>query len=451
MRQALGERAADGGAASKEANKGRFDGATVLAGLRELPGGRELLEEAAARDGVELVGGAVRDLLLGRTPRELDVVVGSGDASFDEAFSDAAFTRAASLLVTELAARLRILAEPNEHERFGTAFVAWEGGQIDVATRRAESYPAPGALPEVRAGTSEEDLQRRDFTINAIAVSLGGEHRGELRAVPGALGDLEQGRLRVLHEQSFSDDPTRLLRMARYSARLGFEVEGHTAALARAAIAARALNTVSGARIGAELRLALAEADAIASLAALSELGVLGALHPRLRFEQPVARAALALLPEDGRPEVALLALLLLPLALRVDTDQRAEIVALLGRWDFPAGDRDRVVAAACAVPRLVEQLPIAELPSELRAAALGVPPEGVALAGVLAGAEGAAQQWLEDTRRIALGITGDDLLAAGLPEGPEIGRRLEAVLKLRLDGELTGGREAELAAALEA
>src|SRR5271154_6113820 len=193
MRQALGERVTDGGAVSKRANTDRFDGATVLAGLRKLPGGRELLEEAAARDDVELVGGAVRDLLLGRTPRELDVVVGSGDASFDEAFSDAAFIEAASLFVTELAARLRILAEPNTHERFGTAFVASEGAQIDVATRRAESYPAPGALPEVRAGTSEEDLQRRDFTINAIAVSLGDEHRGELRAVPKGLEDLAEG------------------------------------------------------------------------------------------------------------------------------------------------------------------------------------------------------------------------------------------------------------------
>ncbi len=108
-------------------------------------------------------------------------------------------------------------ADANEHERFGTALVEWDGGRIDVATRRAESYPAPGALPEVRAGTEQEDLERRDFTVNAIAVRLGGERRGEVRAVPDALGDLEHGRLRVLHEQSFTDDPTRLLRMARYA------------------------------------------------------------------------------------------------------------------------------------------------------------------------------------------------------------------------------------------
>jgi tRNA nucleotidyltransferase (CCA-adding enzyme) len=417
----------------------------VLERLPDLPGGEALLEVAGKRDDVELVGGAVRDLLLGRTPRELDVVVAGGEQ---------AFTRAAPLFARELAARLGVLADANEHERFGTALVEWDGGRIDVATRRAESYTEPGALPDVRAGTEEEDLERRDFTVNAIAVRLGGKRRGQARAVPDALSDLEAGRLRVLHEQSFIDDPTRLLRMARYRARLGFEVEESTAGLARTAIAARALDTVSGARVGAELRLAVSEPDGIAALAAINELGVLHALHPRLRYEQPVIEATLALLPANDRTDLALLASLVLPLALRAQGDrseigQRAEIVALLDRLDFPAGDRDRVAAAAGAVPRLIEQLPIAELPSELRAAALGVPLEGVALAGVLAGAEGAARQWLKDTRHVALEITGDDLLAAGLPEGPEIGRRLEAVLELRLDGRLPDGREAELQAAL--
>ncbi len=413
----------------------------VFERLPGLPGGEALLEVAAQRSDVELVGGAVRDLLLGVSPRELDVVVGDGDQG--------SFAHAAPLFARDLAARLDVLAGANEHERFGTALVEWDGGRIDVAARRAESYLAPGALPDVRAGTEQEDLERRDFTVNAIAVRLGGEHRGKVRDVLHAQSDLEQGRLRVLHEQSFFDDPTRLLRMARYQARLGFEVEAHTAALARVAIAAGVLDTVSGARVGAELRLALGEANPVAALAAVNELGVLRALHPRLRFERPVLEATLALLPGDGRPEIALLAALMLPLVLRAQGDPRAEIVALLDRWDFPAGDRDRVAAAACAVPRLIEQLPIVELPSELRAAALGVPLEGVALAGALAGEE-SAQRWLKDTRHVALEITGDDLLAAGLPEGPEIGRRLEAVMKLRLDGELADGREAELAAALD-
>jgi tRNA nucleotidyltransferase (CCA-adding enzyme) len=424
--------------------------------LGGLPGGPELLAQAGRRKDIALVGGAVRDLLLGHWPRELDVTV-AGDSS--------PLAQALSTSVSPSERPYGRAVEPILHERFGTASVVWGYGRVDIAELRAESYPAPGALPDVRAGSVEEDLARRDFTVNAISLPLGGERRGELAAVEGALEDLAAGTLRVLHERSFSDDPTRLLRLARYAARLGFTVEEHTAALARAALAERALETVSGARIGAELRLALTEADALASLAALSELGILGALHPRLRFERPVAEMTLALLPADGRPDLALLASLVLPLALRAQGDrsretrafsantrfdQRAEIVALLDRLDFPAGDRDRVAAAAGAVPRLTEELPAAERPSALRAVAQSVPLEGVALAGAL-GCEEPARRWLEEVRHVRVRITGEDLLTAGVPQGPEIGRRLEAVLKLRLDGELADGREAELQAAREA
>jgi tRNA nucleotidyltransferase (CCA-adding enzyme) len=419
----------------------------VLERLRRLPGGEVLLDAAAGRSDVEFVGGAVRDLLLERDPRELDVVVG-GDA--------ASFGHEAALFARELGSRLSILSggdasatSTSEHERFGTAFVEWDGGRIDVATRRAESYAAPGALPDVRAGTPEEDLQRRDFTVNAIAISLSDGREGALRHMPGALEDLEARRLRVLHQRSFLEDPTRLLRMARYAARLDFEVEEGTAALAEQAIVAGALETVSGARIGAELRLALAEPEPLAALAAMSRLGLLGALHPRLRFEEPVASATLALLPADGRADLALLASLVLPLALRIEGDSRAEILALLDRWDYPSGDRDRVATAAAAVPRLIAELPAAERPSALYAIARGIPLEGVALAGAL-GCEKPAREWLERTRHVRLAITGEDLLAAGISQGPEIGRRLQAVLRRRLDGELSTGREEELKAALD-
>ncbi len=115
----------------------------------------------------------------------------------------------------------------------------------------------------MRPGSSEEDLERRDFTVNAIAVALGGARRGELASVAHALEDLDAGRLRVLHERSFVDDPTRLLRLARYRARLGFELEpAHRRAGRACACRSGALMSVSRARVGAELRLALAEADA---------------------------------------------------------------------------------------------------------------------------------------------------------------------------------------------
>ena len=437
-----------------------LDGPELLNRVRELPGGRELLELAAGRNDVELVGGAVRDLLLDRTPRELDVVVGDEGSSFGDA---------ASLFAGELAARLNTLAGTSEHEHFGTALVEWDGGRIDVATRRAEYYSAPGALPEVHAGTLDEDLLRRDFTVNAIAVTLDGERPGEVHAAPGALEDLRAGRLRVLHDASFIDDPTRLLRLARYAERLELEIEPHTAELASRAVAAQALDTVSGARIGAELRLALDEPGAISSLAAMDDLGLLTALHPRLRLNRGASERALALLPGDGRADLLTMAALTLPLALTATPvgggpDQRSrdlrsatdgphtEIVALLDRLEFSASDRDRIAAAATAVPRLVDELPAAERPSQLRAAVAGVPPEGVALAGgVSESATEPARRWLTELRDVRLAITGDDLLTAGVPEGPEIGRRLDVALRMRLDGELGEGREAELAAALEA
>ncbi|HSZ13780.1 MAG TPA: hypothetical protein VK790_07080 [Solirubrobacteraceae bacterium] len=422
----------------------------VLQALAAQPGGPTLLELGRARDDLALVGGAVRDLLLGRAPRELDVVVHAGAAE----------------LAHELAGSLG--ASVTAHERFGTAAVAWQDGRIDIAERRAESYPAPGALPWVRPGSAHEDLRRRDFTVNAIAVALGGERRGRLDAAEHALEDLRARRLRVLHERSFLDDPTRLLRLARYRARLRFDVEPHTAELAASAMSNDALQTVSRARIGAELRLALGEADAIAALAALEELGVLAALtsspdgagKPKLRLDRERARHALALLPEDGRPDLMLLASLLLPLVNAEGVDPEPIMFELLDDLEFSAGERDRVMRSALVAAALVDEIAHALTPSELHDALSAHPLEAVALAGALGGAPSGdgrhgvsrrAEEWLGTLRHVRLAITGDDLLAAGIPAGPELGMRLGAVLARKLDGELEDGPQAEVQAALDA
>lgn len=410
----------------------------VLARLGDRPGAERLTGAAARFDsGVFLVGGAVRDLLLGRTPRELDVVV-EGDAS-----------EFARLLGTPEAP-----VDPVEHLQFGTAVVELDEVRIDVARARRESYPAPGALPQVQPAGIEEDMLRRDFTVNAIAVMLDGRHAsGEgWHAAPGALEDLRAGRLRVLHDSSFVDDPTRLLRLARYAARLGFEIEPHTNALAAEAVKGRALDTVSGGRIGAELRLALSESDPVGALAAMDELGLLCAIHPRLRFDRAAIERSLELLPEDGRVDLLAMAALVVPLALRAGDDPRAEIVALLDRLEFPAPERNRIAASASAVPRLTGELPGAKSPSRLYDTVKDTPLEGVALTGGIdIAAMEPARRWLHSLRHVRLTITGEDLLAAGLSEGPDIGRRLDAVLRLKLDGVIPDGREAELSAALEA
>jgi len=417
----------------------------VLARLSGLPGGPELLAQARRREDVALVGGAVRDLLLGHWPRELDVTV----------------ARDAPGLARELAASIspgeraygRTL-EPVLHERFGTASVAWQYGRIDIAERRAEDYAAPGALPDVRAGSFEEDLRRRDFTINAIALPLHGAENEGLVSVEGALEDLRAGRLRVLHDRSFIDDPTRILRLARYAARLGFEIEHHTRRLAERAVADGAMDTVSGTRVGAELWLLARAENGRAALATLSELGVLQALGMPA-FDAALAAEAAAYLPSDGRHDLLLMAVAFHPPAAADDGvgALAAEALAVMQRLDFPREDRERILVSAIN-SRARE---MTEGPSPAVAARLldGLPVEGAALTGALAARESAeaaqlVRAWLEEQRHVTLEIDGNDLLVAGVPEGPEVGRRLVVALMRKREG-AASGREEELRAALDA
>ena len=209
-----------------------MEASRVVELLEGTPCGRRLLTSAAGGSGVWLVGGAVRDMVLGNAPRELDVAV-EGDVT---------------VLAEALGGAVTV------HERFGTATIEDDGCRFDLARTRTETYPAPGALPEVTWAPLTDDLARRDVTVNAIAVRLAD---GAVEAWPGALDDLRDGVLRVLHERSFIDDPTRVWRVARYAARLGFSVDPATARLAAAA----GPGEVSGERLGYELRLALAEPD----------------------------------------------------------------------------------------------------------------------------------------------------------------------------------------------
>ena len=378
----------------------------ALEALRAHPCGARVAGAFGPEDGVSLVGGAVRDLLLGRAPRELDLVV-EGD----------------------LAAALARLGpgEATVHDRFGTATLRTpDGCTYDLVRARAETYPHPGALPEVRPGTLEEDLRRRDVTVNALALRPG----GELAGVPGAREDLRDGVLRVLHDASFADDPTRLWRVARYAARLGFTVDPHTRALAAAADP----GTAGGDRLGAELRLALREPDPFAALDAATALHP-GLLPPGYAVREDAGRAALALLPPEGRPDLVVLA----SGAGGVDA---ATLLAWLDDLGFPAADRDLVGAASRAAT--AAPLHAARTASEIARAARGAPVEAVALAG----GEN-ARRWLQELRHVRLAITGDDLLAAGVPRGPEVGVRLRRALDAKLDGRAPD-RDAELRAALD-
>jgi tRNA nucleotidyltransferase (CCA-adding enzyme) len=298
-------------------------------------------------------------------------------------------------------------------------------------------------LPRVEPAPLAEDLRRRDFTVNAVALALGGARAGTLEAAEGALDDLDSKLLRVLHDRSFIDDPTRLLRLARYASRLRFAIEAHTRALATAAVESDALQTVSGARIGAELRLLAREPDPVAAFAVLEELGLDAAIAPAFGIDDAtLARRALALLGEHARAD-------LLAIAAAARGVPPARLGALLDELAFEAADRDAIVAAARDAEPLARALEQAGRPSGLAAAIGPAGPELVALAGALGPAEPAAE-WLERLRHVRLEIDGRDLLAAGVEQGPAIGRGLQAALHAKLDG-LIDGREQELQAALAA
>jgi tRNA nucleotidyltransferase (CCA-adding enzyme) len=459
-------------------------GRSVLARLRELAGGEELLATAREHDGeVELVGGAVRDILLGGLPRELDVVVEGDVRAFAEALASRvgglastanAMPRARGGSIGEMEAPVdgeeagdngnrRDVGGPVEltyHERFHTAVMRWSEGEIDIAMRRNETYAAPGALPEVAPGSAQQDLERRDFTINAIAVALAGEQAGRLRSVEGALDDLAARRLRVLHDASFSDDPTRILRLLRYAARLGFEIEPHTSDLLTTVIDAGALRTLSGQRLGAELRLALSEPEPLGPLAELERLGVLHAWQPGVSFDEALARAALKVLPEDGSVRLLLATSLLLDLCHELGREETEPAMrGFLYDLELPAGEGDRVFGMAVSAVFTSDHVDGVEMLSEVLELMLGTPVESLALAAATCelrdgpGSYGVQviDEWLNRRRHVALELTGEDLLAAGIPEGPEVGARLEESHRLLLEERIEPGRESELQAALEA
>jgi tRNA nucleotidyltransferase (CCA-adding enzyme) len=340
----------------------------------------------AAREPVYLVGGAVRDLLLGQPRADVDLVV-EGDAA-------------------ALAARLGEAAA--EHERFGTVKVEVGGHEVDIATARTETYPRPGALPEVAPAASiEADLGRRDFTINALAIPLAGEPR-LIDAFDGR-EDLEAGLLRVLHERSFEDDPTRAIRAARYGSRFGFALEPGTDELLRRAD----LATVSADRRRAELERLAAEPTGRLGLGLLSGWGLID-------------------LREGGAELMRTVEELL-------KQPHWAEVVP-----------REQALIAAGMGPEGAERA-LASMPPPL-------PAEGVEAAErfdpvelILGRALGASwlDRYLTVWSKVELEIDGEDLIAAGVPQGPAIGRGLRTAKSRRLKGEISG-REQELAAALE-
>jgi tRNA nucleotidyltransferase (CCA-adding enzyme) len=391
--------------------------------VRRLAGMERLLPALEGLPPVFLVGGAVRDLLRGAPAVDLDLAV-EGDAR---------------RVARELAARLS--GDTREHERFGTATVLAPDLAFDLATTRREAYERPGALPTVEEAPLAEDLGRRDFTVNAMAVGLTGEDLGHLYDPHAGLDDLRAGVIRVLHDRSFVDDPTRLLRALRYEVRLGFAMDPETERLATEAAGDGALRTVSGARVRDELMDLLAEIEAPGTVERLRALGLDTLMHPDLRADpELVAGAALGAVTIGADRALAALAALCAedPLALS----------GWLADLHLRAGQREAVLRAATSARRIAEALGRQLRPSELHDLLRGEPLEALALALAMRAPAEPVMRFVSELRDVRLEISGDDLRAAGVPESPEIGRALEETLRRKLDGEV-GGRDEELRTAL--
>jgi tRNA nucleotidyltransferase (CCA-adding enzyme) len=410
-------------------------------------------EEAAAL-GMPLyfVGGLVRDLLLGKPPTDLDMVV-EGDAI---------------ALIRGLQERFG--GEVHTHDRFGTGkwFVTpeiWQRVQerpaatlphsaedaaddatlpasIDFVTARSEFYQKPSALPQVERGSIKLDLHRRDFTMNTLAARLDGAHLGELLDFYGGRRDLDRGLIRVLHSLSFVDDPTRILRAVRLEQRLGFTIEPRSLELIQSGL--QMLHRVTGDRIRHEIEVALREADPVRVMERLASLGVLEHIQPGLAWT-PESAAYFSRVPAfredplwagvvpDEAIEFLYFALWLAALPQDV---QHATVGRLRGR----KATRADVLAVGSLLDELYA-LPVDARPSEIASVCENYGPRVLLAARIVLGKEPYGEMldsYFGEWRFVKTDLTGDDLQSMGLDPGPWFAYLLDQLLTARLDGRVT-------------
>lgn len=389
---------------------------------------------------VYLVGGVVRDLLLGYPNFDLDVVVEGEGIEF------------ARLLSAELKGRVR------SHRKFGTAVVILPTGRrIDVATARTEFYEAPAALPTVEVSSIRQDLFRRDFTINAMALALAGERFGELLDYFGGLRDLQRRHLRILHNLSFVEDPTRIFRGVRFEQRYGFRLESQTEMLARRAVEMEIVGKLTNARVRDELVDIFAEPFPLPFKAVerLQDLGALQALHPdlavspamreRFRLLERHTEEAWKLLGAEGKMWILGVAAMLADLPPR-------EAEKWCHQMRFRREDAEAMMQCLLRVPETIAAYDT-EKPPPSRAVELLDPLNDETLAYLYAlggpGLRKVLASYVRKWRDMALEISGRDLSEMGLKPSRSFARILKTVRADALDGKVSG-REEELRLARE-
>ncbi len=380
---------------------------------------RALLAERGGK--LFLSGGAVRDLLLDKPVWDVDLVC-EGDA----------ITLAGDLAAGED-------AKISLHKPFLTANLKWADLSLDLTTARREKYARPGELPEVEPGSLKEDLFRRDFSINAMAVSLNTENNGQLIDVYGGLDDLRNKLVRVLHEKSFTDDATRLWRAVRYEQRLDFRLEAGTEALLKRHLAM--LDTITGERIWYELERAFGEELPEKVLLRAGELGLLARLNPGLlagsqltEWFNSARRTSLPL-----KPGVSLYMALL---TFNLDEDSLENIIQRL--------NVNRAITQTLNETQELktrrQALSVEPLkPSAVYRLLRGFSEDAVRANLIASQSEEACRNirlYLDKLRYVKTALNGDELIALGLNQGPSIKTMLGRLLDARLDAEVSSREE---------
>ena len=372
--------------------------------------------------GLYIIGGVVRDLFLGRANFDFDLVV-EGDA-----------IKLAQKMARDSQAKLTV------HSRFGTAKINYPGFSLDLATARSETYSKPGALPTVKPGALKDDLIRRDFSINAMAMRLNPQRFGELIDLYHSKDDLEHRLIRILHPNSFIDDATRILRAIRYEQRLGFTLEAETEKLLRRDVTM--LDTISGDRIRHELELILKEDSPELIFKRAGELGVLHQLYSSLKGTGWPSEMFSKARQADIRASLSTLYLCLLIYNL---TDKENE--EFISRLNFPKNSA-QAMRQTLQLRAQLHSLANSQLkPSDIYQSLHSYTTTAIqanALASESPIASQHLQLYLKKLRYVKTLLSGKDLKRMGIPSGPRIGEILNALHKARFNGEVRTRKEEE-------
>jgi tRNA nucleotidyltransferase (CCA-adding enzyme) len=392
------------------------------------------LEDAgrlAQQSGVAVyaVGGLVRDLLIGQDNLDVDIAVEGDGMAFAKRLAD------------RHGAGLKIF------EQFATAYVVFpDGFKLDVATARRENYAHPTALPTVAPASIKDDLYRRDFTINALAIDLNGQTFGDLIDYYGGMSDLGKKTIRSLHDRSFVDDPTRVFRAIRYEQRFGFRIEKDTLRRLTETAATDLIHQLSGPRLRNEVMWLLAENDPRRTIRRMATLNLLRFLHPRLALTPPsetlLTDAAKVLSWWNRRFPDRPVDRALVFFASLVDGLSASAADAVLKRLAFPNRQADKVrrvkTHLAPALRVLAKRRSLK--PSQAYRLLASLPDEGLILLAAQHGSKDAQpllSAYLTTYRHVKPSLTGHALKKMGLKPGPLYGKILDRLLDARLDGEV--------------